>query len=655
MLYDIRPNHLGLLVELVRGGGLVILVGPSYSELDSWLTEFHKEIVTPPFNLNELSKRFEKRFLKNTIGREGTLYLDFNVEMVKGFEPPLPSNREVTETAGNLFPIPLYNLCVTNEQRMVLKILESLIQKRRWALVIKANRGRGKTALLGLASVALLTSRSRFGKFKDILVTSPEPENIQPLFDFAIRGLKALGKVPEIIKRENLIWELRLGNRRVFYRRTLAALEAKANIALVDEAAGIPIPLLLGYRKRFWRAVYSSTIHGYEGAGRGFSVRFLRRLREEFKEDLVEVEMKEPIRYSLGDPVEAWLYDVLLLDAEPAQLEEEEKKVNLEDCKYLSLDRDKLFLEDEERLRQIIGLYVLTHYRNTPDDLILIGDAPHHSIKAIISPQGKVIGALHLCYEGESLEAIEKLPKGHMIPSIILRYYPHLKAFGNLRGLRIVRIAVHPELWRKGIGSWALKKLREEERKLDWIGSGFGSSPELLRFWLKNDFYPIAVGPRRNRVSGEFSVVVVHPLSRKAEELVVEISKEFRLRFLESLHDSYFDMDKETAWLLLSKTFGKVKVEPKFSGSQRLRLESYLKGQVIYEGASDSIKALTKAHFLTTKEDRLNLDEKREKLLILKVLQGRKWESVSRLLDDKPSNLINLMKETIEKMAEYYI
>ncbi|MCD6313055.1 MAG: tRNA(Met) cytidine acetyltransferase, partial [Thaumarchaeota archaeon] len=332
-----------------------------------------------------------------------------------------------------------------------------------------------------------------------------------------------------------------------------------------------------------------------------------------------------------------------------------------EDCEYVALDRDKLFASEEDILKQLIGLYVLTHYRNRPNDVALLANAPHHMIRTLISPSNKVLAALHLCFEGdltdELLEEIETLPKGHMIPSVISRYYPHLKSFGRLKGLRVVRIAVHPALWRRGFGSYILRKLFEEasRRKFDWIGTGFGASPPLLRFWFKNGFHPLAIGPLRNKVSGEFSVIMVKPLSPKAERFTEEISREFRLRLINGLSDSYFNIDLETAWLLLSQTYGSYKARPYFRGSQRMRLSSYLREYVNYEGASDSIKCLIEAHFLTTADKRLKLDEKAEKLLIAKTLQGRQWDQVAKLLKDKPENLIGLMRETVVKLADHYL
>ncbi|RLG04306.1 MAG: hypothetical protein DRN54_01310 [Thaumarchaeota archaeon] len=659
--HQMRPNDLGMLVELVRGGGPIIMIGPSTKDLDAWITDFHLKCVTPPFERERLTKRFEKRMFSKTLGRAGVLYIDPDGEMILGEVPPSPPPRDVTEPFGSIFPREIYQLCLTDDQVRVLKAAERLLSKRKWALIVKANRGRGKSAALGLLAACLISVKKIRRRFRDVLVTSPEPENARMIFEFACRGLDRIGMPYDIIERKGAPIELESKFARMFYRKPLPALNAKANIALVDEAAGIPVPILLGFKKRFWRAVYSSTIHGYEGAGRGFMIRFLGRLRKDFRQGLEEVEMTEPIRYSAGDPIESWLYDILLLDSEPAVLDEGELRLRPEDCEYVELDRDELFTSEEEILRQLIGLYVLTHYRNRPNDVALLANAPHHMIRALVSPSNKVLAALHLCLEGdltdELLEEIETLPKGHMIPSVISRYYPHLKSFGRLKGLRVVRIAVHPALWRRGFGSYALRKLSEEfsRKKFDWIGTGFGASPALLKFWFRNEFYPLAIGPLRNKVSGEFSVIMVKPLSLTADRLTEEISREFRLRLIGGLLDPYFDMDLETAWLLLSKTYGSYKARPYFRGSQRMRLNSYLREYVNYEGASDSIRCLVEAHFLTTKDKRLELDEKAEKLLIAKTLQGRRWDQVARLLKDKPEDLISLMRETVMRLADRYM
>jgi tRNA(Met) cytidine acetyltransferase len=74
------------------------------------------------------------------------------------------------------------------------------------------------------------------------------------------------------------------------------------DIAIVDEAAGLPVNILWKIWEAFDRSIFATTIHGYEGAGRGFTVRFLKRIRGDEKSSTYIVEMSEPIRYAAGGP-----------------------------------------------------------------------------------------------------------------------------------------------------------------------------------------------------------------------------------------------------------------------------------------------------------------------------------------------------------------
>ena len=58
----------------------------------------------------------------------------------------------------------------------------------------------------------------------------------------------------------------------------------------------------------------------YEGTGRSLSLKLIGQLRQQSGVGgaggrvLKEVTLEEPIRYSAGDPLERWLYELLCLD-----------------------------------------------------------------------------------------------------------------------------------------------------------------------------------------------------------------------------------------------------------------------------------------------------------------------------------------------------
>jgi len=406
-----------------------------------------------------------------------------------------------------------------------------------------------------------------------------------------------------------------------------------ADIVIVDEAASIDVPVLWKITEGVRYLVFSSTIHGYEGAGRGFSIRFLRRLESDETIEIEKIHMEEPIRYGKGDPIERWLYDVLLLDAQPAELSREDvDAIRAGELEFVELNKDEL-MKDEKLLRQFFGIYVLAHYRNRPSDLVILSDMPNH-LPFVVLVNGKPVCSLHMAIEGSLDDAtIEKIkdgykPKGQIIPDLVLKHYWHFE-FPRRVGSRVVRIATHPSVMDMGIGSFALRKVIEwaQSRDYDWVGSGFGVSPELLRFWTRNGFTPIHITPQRNEVSGEHTVIVLKPLKDDIAKVVENLNAEFTRRLVEYLADELSDLETETAIELLRCLLRDAETPaPEFGDVERRRMSKYLHGMSLYEYTADIIRPLVRYHYLRT--ERAELDEKEEYALVAKCLQLKPWKEL---------------------------
>ncbi|MEM1998097.1 MAG: GNAT family N-acetyltransferase [Candidatus Bathyarchaeia archaeon] len=657
-----RPNDIGRLVETVRGGGLVILYNLDLKVDKPWETSIHRNLLYSLRPQKSLNKRFEEFFIKKLFETRGVWILnDWKVLKGELLNPPkvIRERPKIPEKVKVLRK--LYELSLTEDQAKALQIIEETIgreRQRKSALLITSNRGRGKSALLGLSAAMLLYLGAR-----KIIVTAPNSEESQIVFGMIEKGLEVLN--------ESFVKEIREGMPKIKCRRGSVefdlpqrALRESADVLMVDEAAGIPVPLLFTFTEKFPKVIFASTVHGYEGAGRGFSLRFLKALQQNKEINLQKIEIKEPIRYAPNDPVEKWLYDALLLDAEPADIDEIAiKEIKPEECRYEKVDLDSWFKFDEKRLREFIGIYVLAHYRNRPDDLLILGDAPHHSARAVIAKSGETIAALHIAEEGDmTSESIDLVlsgnpPPGNLIPSCIIKYYPLYSEFARLKGIRIVRVAVHPELIGKGIGSLAIKNLCDEANSegFDWVGASFGADRILLNFWLKNGFIPVHISPMRNVVSGEYSVAVVKPLSERAETLTREIYVEFKVRLLNSLPDTYFSLEPEVAVQLLSVNRWDSLEKPSLSQSQKERLLSYVKGSLSYEGACDAVKQILMAHFLSSGKPRLPLNLIDEIKLVARCLQCRSWDRVANIVKTNPVDLKYEVRAHVGALMKYYL
>jgi tRNA(Met) cytidine acetyltransferase len=670
LVNSLRPLDVGRLIGIVEGGGIVVLLTPKWSEWHNRKNLFQMSLAVPQHP--EPRKVFVRWFKEITLNCDGVFVYDVDAdEIIKIASPKLQSIERTSiiiphETA---FPIELYRLALTQDQVKAIKCIESLIEPpqkpyRRATVILIANRGRGKSCAIGIALAGLIKSLLEVKNKLRIAVTAPSLSNVQSLMLLATKALDVVQLKYKELKKGDMIYEIRGDRFSIEYWEPAVVPKLDVDIAVVDEAAGIPVPLLHKIWMKFKRTIFATTIHGYEGAGRGFSVRFLKRIKEDRETILTIYEMEEPIRYSSGDPVEKWQFRVLLLDAEPEELDDMDLKlIDAKEFVYLKLDPEELYrLDNEKKLRSLFGIYVLAHYRNEPDDLAMMADAPHHSIRALALKNGKIIAAAQLAEEGPiSSEYLQSLLRGGKIPGNIIpdRLLKHgrLNEIGSGRGWRIVRIAVHPSVQGRGIGSFLLQELVKEasERGYDWIGSGFGATEELLRFWIRNGFIPLHISPDRNPVSAEYTVLVLKPLNDMWHRIVDILYREFVIKLLESLHDTYRDLEVGVAWQLL-KAYNLREsscTKPVLTPIQLDRLLSYIEGHMTYESCCDIITIIIKRYWQNSDECRV-LSPFEEKLTILKVLQGLPWEVCSDILGKRKAVLIDEMREVVTKLLERY-
>ena len=275
---------------------------------------------------------------------------------------------------------------------------------------------------------------------------------------------------------------------------------------IIDEAAAIPLPLvrnLIGPYLVFM----ASTINGYEGTGRSLSLKLIQQLRESTRPSLTkdaaateddaaaasssskkpvtkappkartlrEIKLETPIRYAAGDKVEKWLNSLLCLDATILPRQTHMSCPHPSKCELFYVSRDTLFSfhpASEVFLQRMMALYVASHYKNQPNDLQLLSDAPAHHLFVLLPPLAadethlpEPLVVLQVALEGSiSRQAImDGLSRGFraggdMIPWLVAQQFQESK-FAMLSGARVVRIATHPDYANMGYGARALQAL----------------------------------------------------------------------------------------------------------------------------------------------------------------------------------------------------
>ncbi|KAB2052010.1 hypothetical protein ES319_A12G090700v1 [Gossypium barbadense] len=510
----LTPNLLARTIETVQGGGLIILLLRSLSSLTSLYTmvmDVHERYRTESHS--EAAGRFNERFLLSLASCKACVIMDDELNIlpisshIKSITP-VPVNEDsegLSESERDLknlkqelnedFPVgPLIKKCCTLDQgKAVVTFLDAILDKNLHSTVaLLAARGRGKSAALGLAVAGAIAAG-----YSNIYVTAPSPENLKTLFEFVCKGFDAIEyKVHidyDVVKSVNPEFKKATVRINIYkqHRQTIQYIQpheheklSQVELLVVDEAAAVPLPVvksLLGPYLVF----LSSTVNGYEGTGRSLSLKLLQQLEEQSQlskgvegsfSDRVfkKIELSESIRYASADPIESWLNALLCLDVTNSVPSISRLPPPSEcDLYYVNLDTLFSYHKDSELfLQRMMALYVSSHYKNSPNDLQLMADAPAHHLFVLLGPVDESKNQLPdiLCVIQISLEGQISLKSA--IKSLSVGYQPHGDQipwkfceqfrdpdFPSLSGARIVRIATHPSAMRLGYGSAAIELL----------------------------------------------------------------------------------------------------------------------------------------------------------------------------------------------------
>lgn len=586
-----------------------------------------------------------------------------------------------------------------DQAKALLVFLEACSEKTNNAstVAMTASRGRGKSAAMGLclagaislgySSMAVTAPEpENLVSVFDFLCRGLKALKYQEHMDYSITYNTASGR--EAVKCIIAI-HIHRSHRQVIQYIPPHETDkfSSAEIVAIDEAAAIPLPIVRKLMQQPNRLTFlSSTINGYEGTGRALSLKLIKELRESkggrqaelnvataaasaisgpkakkgevkvheqryraaaaamadgdrLSGPLREVELTTPIRYAEGDGVEKWMNDLLCLDCgSSAQLKLNGGAPAPSDCELYSVDRDALFSYhklSEAFLQKLMGLYTSAHYKNTPNDLQMLSDAPAHSVFVLLSPSAEkdsnslpdILAVVQVALEGKiSRKAVEaQLARGHrsagdLIPWTISQQFGDSK-FAQLSGARIVRIAVHPSVQSMGYGSRAVELLyrfyngemvslanpdgdndeedddesmaeksdeteaeSEPENKdtksskkdiqseklaprkelpplllplteveaprLDWIGTSFGLTNALHKFWSRAGMRLLYLRQTKNELTGEHSAIMLRALPKTSgvdDSWLDAFVGDTKRRFLALLGGPFRDMEIKLA------------------------------------------------------------------------------------------------------------
>ncbi|MEP4891114.1 MAG: GNAT family N-acetyltransferase [Aliiglaciecola sp.] len=579
---ELRGNALLAMSGCVSQSGLMILLCP---DLETWSTHTKTQSLVEGLNSDTSNQR--------------SAFIDWLVEHIESF----PEVSIWQQHHAKLTQVKEVNVneqlfqdeaCKTADQYQLVEYIKYVHGRNNNQIVVLADRGRGKSSALGIAAGQIAQSTtSRF------IVTSAHRSMTQQIFNQAAKFIES--KNDDFASSNQHVNPIQY----LAFDKIIKS-QPKGDWLFIDEAASIPTEVLEQLVTQYPNVILSTTIHGYEGSGRGFELRFKPFLKTHFA-NFREFVLHTPIRWFENDPLEAFWHQVMALKTTTENILSQQPTsqppsvqglpnqllASTNNCKgladslsYQTYNGHQL-ISQPALLHGIFELLVDAHYQTTPDDLVRMLDANQQIHVIHDQHSDPICVALTALEGGEYLKPLainiaqgnRRIP-GHLIPQRLAfdHYEPKFMLDSHLR---IVRIAVKQQFRHQHLGSTMLKLIKQDAIKnhIDFLGSSFGLTKALANFWFKNDFHLVKLGIKQDASSGEFSAIMLKPLTPQATESVkflkemcqqqINYQQDYRLQalspslitqLLNTLHvksdkDVFNSQETKNYWLSLLKQF----------------------------------------------------------------------------------------------------
>lgn len=393
------------------------------------------------------------------------------------------------------------------------RLLQQMAEAEDAILIVTAKRGRGKSALAGLFA------KQQVAQNQPVILTAPNKSAVNIFNEFA--GAEITFMPPDELSQNLSDAPQQFANHWLF----------------VDEAAMIPLDILFRLTKAFKRVVLTTTIHSYEGTGRGFLLKFMAKTDRTLR----HFELFTPLRWQTDDKLESFIDDLLLCDCEdrlpqPPYDSVLAEQIQISHCKRIPHDQ----------IESVYGLLTLAHYRTSPLDLRRLLDVPQQQFY-LAQAQDSLLGCVWAVPEGgladktliRQIRRGERRPRGNLVAQMLC-FQAGLEEACELCSLRTSRIAVQPNWQQHELGQRLIGQIKQQQIKqqgaVDFLSVSFGYTPELFAFWQKCGFILVHFSESKEASSGCYSVVALCPLSEEGRVFVQQAEKQFQRNLPLSFH-----------------------------------------------------------------------------------------------------------------------
>ena len=586
---EFNANAINAICGTLVGGGIVFFIQSSNSTLPShvyeWLSLFKKKMVC--------------------ISEDEYLYA-------------LPDKPEL-KSANSMVDSLIYR---SQDQELAVQAIKKVVTGHtKRPLVMTADRGRGKSSAIGIAIAELTKSRTL-----TIGITAPQRASVDEIFSRAA-STAILNKI-DVNSHKN---SLTMNDSNIIYIAPDELLKGDHSFDLlcVDEAAAIPASMLMALSEKYTRILFSTTINGYEGTGRGFEIKFKKQLQL-LRPNYRSIEMKQPIRWNINDPLESWLSSVFLLNHTN---DVSDSALDIDMAPSLSIDYRQLsiveLLGDALLAQSLFSLLVSAHYQTSPNDWFSLLSDPTLSCWIGIDKNSKRLLCCALVSKEGGLDSSlihdiqygKRRPKGHLAP-VSLTQTLCIDEPAAQCSIRIMRIAVAVGYQHYGIGTQFMKFIESSYLKtsVDYLSTSFGSVTELNNFWNSLGFTFVRLGISKDKASGTHSLLAIKPLNKISENWLPVATDYFSASFPEQLMSTFSDLNVNEVLSLLG---GISNIEP-INVLMLKRLTIFIHGGLGFELIQYELRKFVLANVAAV--SLLSLEQK--SVIVTKVIQVRSWQEV---------------------------
>ncbi|MFC0309677.1 GNAT family N-acetyltransferase [Gallibacterium trehalosifermentans] len=487
-------DTLAIIAATLRAGGCLFILLPTWHNL--------------PYRVDIDSLRW------NSINEATTTpnFLDWLVSRITHYQLPIYQEpaTEIIFPDVNTDKWGMPTAAINAQQQQ----LQCLLQSDADIYLLIAGRGRGKSALAGQFIKKLA---------KKVLVTAANQQAIKTLQQFAAPN-KVDFLAPDLLLAKLIQQEI----------------DEDYAWLIVDEAAMLPLAILQQFCGAFPKVLLTTTSEGYEGTGKGF----LLKLEKSLSKTVAYLDLTLPLRWQAGDLLEQWVNDLALLQPKDVIFPyQAQASYSLYSTQHISATH---------KLNRLYQLLSLAHYRTSLSDFRRLLDGQNQQFvwyEVDQQPIGIVWGLKEGNIQDTSLvQGIRqgyRRPKGNLVAQALCFQLNDERA-AKLRSLRISRIAVLPEWQQQGVGSQLIQQLIQQcSGEFDFLSVSFGYSAELFAFWLRNGFQLVGVSAGTEASSGNYSVMMIYPLSVQGEQFFQPAKILFQRNFMLSEHSLVTALSKQ--------------------------------------------------------------------------------------------------------------